>query len=172
MKPVNLPRRQRGVTLVVGLIMLVLITLVVSTAFMMSTTNLRAVGNMQFRDEAVAAADVAIERLMSTDFTTDPAGAVANPFNVDIDNDGVVDYVVNVATPVCTKSVPLVKLAETDPDYTTCTVGVGGATLCYETIWDLRATVSAAGAALLTGATATIRQGVSKRLSVSKLNCP
>lgn len=169
MKPITLPGRQRGVTLVVGLIMLVLITLVVSTAFTLSTSNLKAVGNMQFRDEAVAAANIAVERLLSTDFTSAPA---ATAHDIDIDNDGVNDYVVNVAIPVCIKSIPLINLSETDPDYSKCASGASGPTLCYETIWDLNATVSAAGAAQMTGATASVHQGASKRLSVTKLNCP
>lgn len=164
MKPIALPRRQRGVTLVVGLIMLVLITLVVSTAFMMSTTNLKAVGNMQFRDEAIAAANVAVERLMSTDFTTAPA---PTEHAIDIDNDGAVDYMVDIALPVCVRSAGITKLPETDPDASTCSFGAGGAPVCFETVWDLTATVREANAILLTGARATIRQGVSKRVNVT-----
>lgn len=164
MKPIALPRRQRGVTLVVGLIMLVLITLVVSTAFMMSTTNLRAVGNMQFRDEAIAAANVAVERLMSTDFTTAPA-PTEHP--IDIDNDGDIDYWVDIAVPVCVRSQGITNLPPTDPDANQCKVGSGATPLCYETVWDLNATVREAEAILLTGARATIRQGVSKRVNVT-----
>ena len=58
--------RQRGATLVVGLIMLVLITLMVSSAFTLSTTNLKSVGNMQIRNEAIAAANAAMETVLST----------------------------------------------------------------------------------------------------------
>lgn len=164
MKPIALPRRQRGVTLVVGLIMLVLITLVVSTAFTMSTTNLKAVGNMQFRDEAIAAANVAVERLMSTDFTTAPA---ATEHSIDIDNDGTVDYIVDIAAPVCVRSAGITSLPATDPDAGQCSVGAGAAALCYETVWDMTATVREAGAILQTGARATVRQGVSKRVNVT-----
>ena len=66
MNRIALPRAQRGVTLIIGLIMLVLITLMVTTAFMLSNTNLKAVGNMQFRDEAIAAANVATEDVLSS----------------------------------------------------------------------------------------------------------
>lgn len=164
MKPIALPRRQRGVTLVVGLIMLVLITLVVSTAFTMSTTNLKAVGNMQFRDEAIAAANVAVERLMSTDFTTLPQ---ATAHEIDIDNNGAVDYIVDIALPVCVRSTGITNLPATDPDASTCAVGTGATPLCYETVWDLTATVREAEAILWTGARATVRQGVSKRVNVT-----
>ena len=48
---------QDGATLAVGMIMLTLITVLVTSAFNLSTTNLAAVGNMQFRDEAIAVAE-------------------------------------------------------------------------------------------------------------------
>jgi hypothetical protein len=73
--------------------MLVLLTLVVTTAFMMSSGNLKAVGNMQFRDEAIAAANMAIEQVISSDFTTLPVNV---PVSVDIDQDGINDYQVAV----------------------------------------------------------------------------
>lgn len=162
------PRRQRGVTLVVGLIMLVLITLMVTTAFMMSTTNLKAVGNMQFRDEAIAAANVAVERVVSADFTLAPA---ASSHNVDLDDDGSTDYTVDVDAPVCIKAIGILKLSESDPDSVNCTIGsLGGTPVCYETVWEITATVRSSGyAAALTGAQATVRQGISKRMNVTNL---
>lgn len=157
-------RGQRGMTLVVGLIMLVLITLVVTSAFTLSNTNLKAVGNMQFRDEAVAAANVAVERLMSTDFTLAPT---ATDWSIDIDNDGNVDYIVDIAVPVCVRAMGITNLPATDPDASQCAVGAGAPPLCYDTVWDLTATVRQAEATLLTGARATIRQGASKRVNVT-----
>lgn len=156
--------RQRGVTLVVGLIMLVLITLTVTSVFMLSNTNLKAVGNMQYRDEVIAAANVAVERVVSADFTTAPA---ASSYKVDIDNDGTDEYTVNVATPVCIKSVGIKSLPASDPDASKCTVGTGGASVCYETVWEVSATVSPTGAAAATGAVATVKQGINKRVNVT-----
>jgi Tfp pilus assembly protein PilX len=86
---------QRGATLVVGLIMLVLITLMLTSAFMLSTTNLKSVGNMQFRDEALAAADVAIERMLNSAGFYNSTGVLTE--SVDINNDGADDYVVSIA---------------------------------------------------------------------------
>lgn len=86
---------QRGATLVVGLIMLVLITLMVTSAFTLSSTNLKSVGNMQMRDEALAAADVAIERVMSSPSFYVATGALT--VSVDINNDGNDDYIVSIA---------------------------------------------------------------------------
>jgi len=163
MNQMTTPQKQRGVTLVIGLIMLVLITLMVTTAFMLSNTNLKAVGNMQFRDEAIAAANVAIERVVSDDFTLAPA---ASNHNVNI---GGAVYTVSVAAPNCIRSVPLKSLPPTDPDAVQCTIGASGAVLCYETMWEIDATVSPTGAALATGAVARVKQGINKRVSVTNL---
>ena len=57
---------QHGMTLVVSLIMLVVITLFVLSAIRLSTANLRTVGNMQARNEAAAASQRAIEDMMSS----------------------------------------------------------------------------------------------------------
>jgi Tfp pilus assembly protein PilX len=157
--------RQRGVTLIVGLIMLVLITLMVVSAFTLSGSNLRSVGNMQFRNEAIAAANVAIERVISADFTTVPAGST---HNVDLDNDGTAEYTIIVLKPLCIKSTGLTSLPSTDPDAVKCTSGSGGAVLCYDTVWEISATVStASGAGKATGAVATAKQGISKRVNVT-----
>lgn len=155
--------KQRGVTLIVGLIMLVLITLMVATAFMLSSTNLKSVGNMQYRDEAIAAADIAINRVVSTDFTAAPA---ATSHTVDVAQNGVA-FTVNVAVPTCIKSVGITLLPTSDPDYATCSVGLGVAPLCFDTVWELNATVSPAGlASLATGVVATVKQGISRRVDV------
>ena len=80
----RLVSRQRGAALVVGMIMLVLITLMLVTALNLGTTNFRAMTNMQFRSEAIAAANKAIEQVISSPFTAAPT---AEAINVDIDND-------------------------------------------------------------------------------------
>ncbi len=76
--------KQRGAALVVGLIMLVLITLMLMTALNLGTANFRSVSNMQFREEAIAAANQAIEQVISSTFTAVP---VAETIEIDIDND-------------------------------------------------------------------------------------
>jgi hypothetical protein len=154
--------KQRGVTLIVGLIMLVLITLMVATAFMLSSTNLKSVGNMQYRDEAIAAANVAIGRVVSTDFTAVP---VATSHIVDVAQNGIA-FTVSVGVPTCIKSIGITVLPPSDPDAVTCAVGTGGAPVCFDTVWELNATVSGAAAAA-TGAVATVKQGISRRLDVT-----
>ena len=58
--------RQRGATLIVGLIMLIALTLLVVSAIRSGTTNLRIAGNTQIQEEAKAAAQQAIEQYIST----------------------------------------------------------------------------------------------------------
>ena len=165
MNRISSPRAQRGVTLVVGLIMLVLITLVVSTAFMLSTTNLRSVGNMQFRDEAIAAANQAIELVLSSPFTTDPAAA-EQTINVDIDQDSNTDndYVVSIATPICIRAVQEASTAA--PSSLTFIAPASN----YRTVWDIDATVTDAAS----GASVRVRQAVRELLTQSQCNavCP
>ena len=60
------PRSQRGTSLMVGLVMLVLLTLMAISAFESSNVNLRVVGNMQQRQETLSAAQSAIEQLLSS----------------------------------------------------------------------------------------------------------
>jgi len=48
--------------------MLTLITLLVMTALNLASSNFRAVSNTQFRDEAVAAANVAIQQVIGSNF--------------------------------------------------------------------------------------------------------
>jgi hypothetical protein len=150
--------RQEGVTLIVGLIMLILITLMVTTAFTLNTSNLRAVGNMQFRNESIAAANKAIEQTIGTDF---PPGFLTVPnaqtITYDINNDGTTDYIVSVDKPICAESVQLSLGAIAG----SCS-GTRGGSLAgcpkanWSTLWDLRATVKDA----VSGAEVEVKQGV------------
>ena len=92
--------RQRGTTLVVALIMLLLLSLLVSGAFTLSTVNLKAVGNVQTRNEALAAVNTALEDVISTNFV----GAGTQTPQVDINNDGVSDYSVTIQAPTCIRA--------------------------------------------------------------------
>lgn len=131
-------RGEHGAALVVSLIMLVLLTIVVITALNIGSSNFRAVSNSQFRDEAVAAADFAVQQVLSSDFTTEPQ---AEEVNVDLDDDGVVDYLVNVAEPRCI----FASLAEeADPSGFKFPVE-GAIASTWNTVWELDATVAEAG---------------------------
>ena len=132
----NMPaslNKQSGITLFMGMIMLVLITLMVTSAFMLSNTNLMAVGNMQAKDEAIAAANVAIERVLSSPFTVAPA---PDMHEVDINNDGISEYIVDVATPQCIS-------AAIDTQSAKSSVVLAGMTISsWNTVWDIVAEVN------------------------------
>lgn len=153
--------RQRGMVLVIGLIMLLLMTLMVSTAFTLSSVNLESVGNVQWRNNAEAAANVALEQVTSSAFTTAPQ---AQQISVDLNRDGTAEYTANVATPVCVKA----SLASSAAPSSITLIGMSNAT--WNTIWNLEATVNDA----LTGASVRVRSGVRILLSDSRKNlvCP
>ncbi len=143
---------QRGATLLVAMVMLVLLTLMVSSAFTLSTTNLKSVNNMQMREEAMAAANSAIELVISSAFTTSPAG---EEIAIDMNNNGTTDYTVTVAAPQCVSYT----LAES-ASASSVTLGVMS-DKTWDTLWDIEATVNDAAS----GANMTVRQGILVRLA-------
>jgi Tfp pilus assembly protein PilX len=148
--------KDRGAALVIGLIMLVLITLMLVAALNMSTTNFRAVSNMQFRDEAIAAANKAIEQVITNnDFTGTPDD---DYIAVDIDDDGTDDYNVHVAPPICVSAAQA-----NEAVYSDITLGpTMSVSSNWNTVWELDTTVTDAAG---TGATARVHAGVRALLS-------
>jgi hypothetical protein len=165
-------RTQRGATLLVGLIMLLLLTLQALAAFHSGAIQLRIAGNMQDRHAAEAAANQAIgQALAAGDFATRAAEVAAQPVPIDADGDGVADHAVALV-PVCTATKPLAA-ASIDADDEAdagCIAGAafGAAPLCAITQWDLQATATPAAAAAQTGARSEIHQGVSVRMAASE----
>ena len=159
---IKAPRSQSGATLIVGLIMLVLITVIVLSAFTFSSSNLKSVGNMQIREEALAAANLATEQVIASPFTDAPT---AQEINVDINKDGINDYVVVVEAPTCIKAVIASSPGNTQIGFNT---GGGGST--WNTEWDINSRVTDTAS----GASVQIRQGVRARLSEVQKNlvCP
>lgn len=144
--------------------MLVLITLLVTGAMTLSTSGLKSVANSQFRDEAVAAGNQAIERMLNGDFTTAPQ---PQGYNIDMENDGDADYAVNFQTPVCLNG-SQVATAEIPPS----SISLGAAfnvTIVpyYRTLWELTGTVSDPSG---NGAAVTIRQGVTVLVNQTVFN--
>jgi hypothetical protein len=173
MKPSRLVRQQ-GVTLIIGMIMLILITLMVTTTFNLSSTNLKSVGNMQSRNESIAAANKAIEEVIGsrdgfrTGFSVVPS---ARDIKYDINNDGVDDYLVAVAAPVCIQSTEVAGSSSEGACTSATLEGFSGCgTTNYSTLWDIDATVTDAAS----GATVRVRQGMRVELTGDKkLNlCP
>lgn len=145
---------QRGATLIIGLIMIVLITLIVVNAFTLSSSNLKSVGNMQVHDEAVAAANQAIELVVSSSFTDAP---VAQSINVDINKDGTTDYVVALDAPTCIRAAAASAAAPSDVE-----LGAGlSVASTWNTDWEISATVTD----VASGAVVRVHQGVRVLLS-------
>jgi hypothetical protein len=101
MRKPSCARSQRGSTLLVVMIFLLIFGILASSAFRGSLTSAQAIGNMQWRNEAITAANDAIDRLLSTaDFATNTATVTANvnlaPFVLDANGDGVNDISVTL----------------------------------------------------------------------------
>lgn len=154
---------QRGATLVVGLIMLALITVMVTTAFTLSNTNIKVVGNMQFRDEAIAAVNKAIEQVIASPFTVSP---LAQTLESDINNDGTSDYTVAVATPVCVRATPV-------GITTKSSISLGKSMSMvndWNTVWEINASVTDAATGASVRAVSGVR--VVRSDGQKKTECP
>lgn len=139
-------RRQRGATLLVSLIMLVVLTLFAVAGFNLSSVNLRIAGNFQDQKSMEAAALQAIEEVISKGDVFNAPVAQTIPVG---------GYNVSVTAPRCNYSAP----AE-------------GFSLKEDTLvpddndWEFTASVTDA----TSGARATITQGVRIRMLAG--NCP
>jgi len=175
----NTIRSQRGATLIVTLIMLMLITLVALTAMNMGKSSLQIVGNFQGRSqELVSANGVSEEVLSSTQFFNNPnatlnvAGNFTNATTVDVYGDGKTVLPVNVTPPKCmhAQSIPLTVLNLNNSDDLACTQGVSqnfgevgaqsSASMCANSTWDISTQATDA----VTGGAATVVQGVAVRI--------
>lgn len=163
---------QRGATLIVGLIMLVLVTLLVVTSFSISTINVQSVGNMQFREEAISGANRAIEITFSLPTMPvatqrgDSSAEVSVP--LDINANGTTDYTALVAR-TCVGATAIVT-AGGPGTLSSGTLGFVGGANDYMVVWDYRATINDAA----TGTSVRVHQGVRERLTQMQcdLLCP
>lgn len=154
------PYKQQGTTLVVGLIMLVMITLLMVSAFTLSGNNLKAVGNMQYRNEAIAAANLAIEQTINLNYAAiDPANYPTS-ISVDIDQDNTTDYTVSIPAPFCVSAKPapadLLTLSGVNANIQNSNDFIA--------LWEIRADATSDA----TGASVIARQGITKRLTLSE----
>lgn len=192
-------RRQRGATLIVTLVMLIMLTLFAISAMNTSTTNLQVVGNMQMRHEGLRATQEGIEATLSTtQFLTTPLDAVANPCGVqntlctDLNGDGVPDLTTRLTPAPACKQARTIKVSELsiagpNSEDVGClqaqqqgTFAVAGAqtsgdSLCGQTVWEITAQTLNSGAGTATSdVNVSATQGVGvrmKALDVSS-NCP
>jgi len=189
------PRSQRGITLFISMILLVLITMIAITTFNVGKGSMQIVGNLQQAKEATSAAQEAIETAVSTTKLVDSPGSViapgcggnANTLCVDVNGDGATDVTVAlkgrgaVGDPSCIKA-QVVKNAALDLSSSNdlaCTIarqsfGVQGApvgdSLCTDAIYEVVAVATDA----TTQASVTVTEGLALRVPTETIvnNCP
>lgn len=100
--------KQRGITLVMSLIMLVVLTMIAISATYSTNSSIRIVGNMQMQDEALTAAQRAIDEQLdkSANSLANFKNPAAKTLDVDLNQDGTKDYTVAVASPTCISREP------------------------------------------------------------------
>jgi Tfp pilus assembly protein PilX len=180
----NFAKKQRGVSLFVGLIMLILLTLLGISAFQSSNTNLKIVGNMQVRQETLAAAQTATEQVLSDPAFINPATPPAAK-TVTLNN---ASYTVNFTPPpscISIVDIPSEDLDPTKADDLKCIpssaiqqsgILITGAPLppsyCSNTRWKVTANTTDPNGG--SGSVTTLEQGVAVRVSKAKAltNCP
>ena len=169
----NLRHAQRGITLVMSLIMLIVLTLLVVSAIRFGNINLKIAGNAQVEAEASAATQVAIERVIlqmsaATNINTIQAQDI-------VVSTGGASYTVNVQAPACnlTRNIVTTELdpgnvndrpcfENPDPDLITTHLGKGVTrpTACKDQQWDVAASYTDASS----GAKVSMLQGLSVRV--------
>ena len=175
-------RDETGSALIVAIMFLLLLSTLALAALRSSTSNVQIVGNMQARQEAQAAAQMLIEQTISTDeFARNPAGLkTVAKVETDVNGDGTAEATAVLAeVPKClrVKAVPLADLDPANPADAICfgsasignLSGGGGApagSLCADTEWQLVSN----GSDPKSGASVTIRQGVTVRREIIGLN--
>jgi Tfp pilus assembly protein PilX len=184
----SVSRSQSGATLIVSLMMLMIMTLLALTSFRLGKVNQQIVGNMQNRNQALSAAQIGIEQVISqAQFIKTPAdavpmaqtcGNVRNTMCIGVNGSTVKD-VTAVLTPTCVsiKAIPVAALDFNKPNDAGCLMGaaqsfgvVGGASnnsLCADALWDIQAAATDS----TTKAQYNVNQGVGVRVPVTS-TCP
>jgi len=190
--------RQSGATLLVTLIMLIMLTLFAVSAMNTGTLNLRMVGNMQARSEALDATNRIIEQVLSMPtFITTPSNAVASPCGTpntictDLNGDGTPDLTTTLSpAPTCVqaRAIKVQELvlavgredlacvqAQAQGTFAVAGAASTGDSLCGVTVWDITAVTRTSGATAATSdVNFTATQGVGVRVNALDMvtNCP
>jgi len=152
------PSGQRGVTLLVTLVMLVVLTLFVVTGFNLSGVNLKIVGNFQQQKYSESVVQDALERIMSTVSLFAAPAAVCMPSGV-----------APSGSPLACAASSDVLIEKPRCNYTVTAKGYTkkiGELAPEDTNWEIRASYTDPASK----ATAAIVQGVAVRMLAG--NCP
>lgn len=180
--PAHLAARQRGATLLVAMIFLVVLMLIVVSAIKVTNVNTRVVGNMQTQKEATAASQQMIEYTISGDLSATPP---SQTLAVDINDSGQVGarYSVSVQSqcivvrPIKSQDLDI-SSASDQPCFTSGSAqntgivssnaaGTAGNSLCSDSMWNIQATTTPPNS---TQPAAILNQGVTQRVDVGS-NC-
>lgn len=185
--------QQRGATLLIVMIILIMLTLFAVSALNTGNINLKVVGNMQTRAEAGDISQGVIDQTLSTvAFIETPGNAIPNPCGTpntvctDINVDGANDYTTTLTPqPQCVQA-RVIKLNELTialgSDDLACvqaqqqgTFGIQGATgsgdsLCGQSVWELTAQTLMSGTTTANSpVNVTTTQGVAVRIKATDL---
>ena len=175
-------RPQSGITLVVSLIMLIVLTLLVVSAIRFGNINLRIANNAQSQAEGEAATQAAVEKTIELIKAYPKLDSVPAQPALQVSTGGGT-YTVAVSKPVCNLSVnvPTTTLdpaktedracfsgGNTDPIFGPDGKPIPQPSECKDQNWEIQATLDPAKAQ---GVSMTIAQGVSVRVG-SEVQCP
>lgn len=170
--------RQRGFTLMMTLVFLVIFLLFAISMASSSLVNTKVASNQQYRMEAKTVAQQGVEFVMNQAFTLNPIPASSVP--IDLTGDGSNDFTAEVAAPFCLDSKPVLNkdLALGDVCRTPTSssgdlvIGSSGATatlsLCSDTQWEIQSSVTDPNNS---ATSVTVHQGASVRVPVGT-PCP
>jgi Tfp pilus assembly protein PilX len=174
-------RRQKGMTLVVALVMLVVLTLLVVSAIRFGNINLRIAGNAQSEAEATSAAQVALETMVNK---INAAANISSLTNESMSvSTGGGTYTVTVTKPSClfnkpinnsdldptkTKDQPCFESGDSEKLVTSNNTLTTVPTACKDQQWDVAADVNDTAKS---GAKTSMLQGVSVRVG-AEVQCP
>lgn len=174
-------RAQSGLTLVIALVMLVVLSLLVVSAIRFGNISLRITGNVQSSAEAEAAAQLAVESTIKEMIKSTNLNTIAATPNLDVSTGGQT-YKVNVAKPACifTKNISNTELdpsknddlkcfdaADSEKIITANNTLTTAPTACKNQQWDVQASVNDTRS----GAKTTVLQGVATRVG-AEVTCP
>lgn len=186
----NTCKRQSGMALVVGLIILLIMTFLAVVSFKMARTSFEIVGNMQSTNAAVASANAAIEEALSTTRIFQAPQAVflvpcaaANTRCYDINGDGTNDITVTLTPDPRCKTWQNIQNAalnlSEDEDWACATgtaqvFGIEGAptgnSMCANSVWE----ITAAAADAVTSTSTVVTAGAAVRVAQDDVltSCP
>lgn len=172
-------KKQRGATLIISLIMLVVVTVLVLYSIRAGNTNLRIAGNMQVQAEAYAATEIGIEKTIEQIKATDLISMIPSQ-TIPVTLNGLQYNVVAAAPGKCLMEVTVLNESLKDtPEDRPCIAEVGGDFMlddkgkpiskpseCKNQLWELRADVTEA----MSGAKLSQVQGLTIRVPAT-VNC-